>query len=123
MSYLEPGSVEMTASGAKSATFNSTKEVKTTHAKTVELWIDVTATSSGDFTFNLQTGFDDAVQAADTTADADWVTVKSKANVSTVGTHCLLITRETECMGENIRLNCVRNAGTLTFSTRLIVRE
>lgn len=115
----QPGHVVALSSSVYGASGTSSTPCYSDTARTLEVWIDVTAVAAGDFNFELQVG----LKSADYATDTDWKTVKTLNNVTATGKYVLLAVRETEPLGELARIKYTRNAGTLTFSVAILSKE
>ncbi len=100
-------------SSLKSVSGTATKDVNTQSSKSLELWVDVTAEASGDFDFILETSIDGTT----------FVVQQTIANVTAVGAQAISIARTDDPLGTVARARWIRNAGTATFSIRLVRRE
>lgn len=94
-------------------------EFITENSRALEIWITVADLALGDFNFEWQSG----IKTATLDDDADWVTVKSRNNVTANGTYVLLVVRETEALGERGRIKIIRNAGTANITVKVLSRE
>lgn len=105
---------EIHASATEGATGNSDKTMDSTAAESAEAHVLITARAGGDFDFNLQSSVD---------GGTTWVTIKTVAGVAAIGPQVLVAGRGDEALGTLLRVAWTRNAGTMTFSIILGIKE
>lgn len=93
--------------------------MKVFSARTVEIWIDITAVNgAGDFDFDVETSID--TDAASPTFDIE----KSVTGIAVVGIQKIVINRADNAVGTLLRVNAKKNSGTSQeFNIRAIRME
>ena len=82
-------------------------------AESLELWVDVTAETSMDFDFIIETSID----------GTNFVVQQTISNVTAVGAQAIAISRVDDPLGKTVRARWVRTGGSATFSISLVRRE
>ena len=111
---------EIQASSSQSASGRSTKAVNLGASKSAEIWILVTAGTTPNFDFDLDTSIDGVNDGSST----EWASQGTISVTSASGAAFIIaISRTDDALGNRLRVRWTRNAGSLTFSIKAVNHE